>query len=260
MNTEIDICQVAVKSSTCSIDLNTNRSLVHHRTSIRLYIQPPALPFLKTLTMERLSRRFSRYFSLSRRSTHTPSTSRKICKSNISKPIVSDERDTHSLLASAHQHSHSHSHSHASSAYTISDQDLRSIEDEQLSRRWEVDIDDILAQYQDSHTPTTAVASPFCTTEIRMQESASSSSPQPSSVYSSPPASPPTISAKLERFKDTPPAAPSWEKVSFGRQTRLFGPDKFMDFSGGGMGRVDLKGGGEKGWRGGFGRRGYAVL
>jgi hypothetical protein len=175
------------------------------------------------------------------------------------------EEDTHLLIASPHQHSHSHS----SSVYTISDQELRDLEDEKLSRNktLEDDIDDILAQYQyipktTAHTTT----NPFCAGDIpniHVKDAATTSpSDYSSSNYSSPPSSPPTIHSKIKRFKDTPPPAPSWEKVSFGRQTRLFGPDNFMDFNGQGRERVGVKGGGSshKDWRGEFGRRGYALL
>ncbi|KAF2624905.1 hypothetical protein BU25DRAFT_413080 [Macroventuria anomochaeta] len=198
-----------------------------------------------------LSTRLSRYFSLSRRSqssTIHPTSAPKICKSKISKPIIPDEEDTHPLTASSHQYSHSHS----SSIHTISDADLRNMEDEKLSRRLKDDIDDILAQYQ--YTPTTTAhptANPFRDTEIRIEAAS------PASTYST---ASPIVSAKLERFQNTPPPAPSWEKVSFGRQTRLFGPEEFTDFGVEWRGRVDLEARSHKNWRGEFGKRGYAVL
>ena len=236
--------------------------------------------------MARLSRRFSRYFSLSRRSTEThssTSTSPRIDKTRISKPILS-ERETHSLLLSSQPASHTHTHS--SSQYTISDSDLRVLEEEKLSRRLEDAIDDILASYQgtsaspplpppkdrkptttqSSSAPTNPFADP-CSPRANAAAQNSSPTPSSSSVYSSPPPSPPTISAKLERFRDTPPPAPGWEKVSFGRQTRLFGPEGFVGFDGGGegMGKVRVvgmgvdMGRGRKDWRGEFGRRGHVV-
>lgn len=213
--------------------------------------------------MARLSRRFSRYFSLSHRSAQTPISTPRVCKSKISNPIVQEE-DTHSLIASSHQHSHSHS----SSAYTISDQELRDLEDEKLSRNknLEHEIDNILAQYEYVPKTTTHTATnPFCAGEIpimHIKAATTTSSNYSSSNYSSPPSSPPTIHSKIKRFRDTPPPAPSWEKVSFGRQTRLFGPDNFMDFNGQGREGVGVKGGGSshKDWRGEFGRRGYALL
>ncbi|KAJ4991887.1 hypothetical protein SVAN01_02737 [Stagonosporopsis vannaccii] len=238
--------------------------------------------------MARLSRRFSRYFSLSRRSTEVPpstptSTSPRIDKARISKPILS-ERETQTLLSSQPA---SHTHTHSASQYTISDADLRALEEEKLSRRLQDAIDDILASYQGTSTtpplpppkdnrdmvspPSTAPTNPFadpCSPRPIATATSSSPTPSSSSVYSSPPPSPPTINARLERFRDTPPPAPGWEKVSFGRQTRLFGPEGFVDFDGGGEGRgegrmmgigVDM-GRGRKDWRGEFGRRGYAML
>lgn len=223
--------------------------------------------------MARLSRRISRYFSLSRRSTQTPpatatlSTSPKIDKARISKPILS-ERETISLLSS---HAHVPAHMHSSSQYTITDSELRALEEEKLSRRLEDAIDDILASYQGTSTPplappkdyvgitrpATAPTNPFVDPRPRAHAAASSSpTPSSSSAYSSPPPSPPTISTKLQRFRDTPPPAPGWEKVDFGRQTRLFGPDGFVEFDGGGQGKVH----GRKDWKGEFGKRGYAVL
>lgn len=236
--------------------------------------------------MARLSRRFSRYFL--RRSAEVPSTtstSPRIDKTRISKPILS-ERETQSLICSSQPAQYTHTHS--SSQYTISDDELRALEEEKLSRRRLEDaIDDILASYQgtatsppppppppkdtpqQANTPTSPFADPSPRGTASAVDAANASpTPSSSSVYSSPPPTPPTISAKLERFRDTPPPAPGWEKVSFGRQTKLFGPEGFVDFDGGGEGRgkvrvvgmgVDMGRGG-KDWRGEFGRRGYAVL
>lgn len=216
--------------------------------------------------MARLGRRFSRYFSLSRRPRSSTSEP-KIHKSNISKPIVAGQEDTHYLMNSAHTHTHSHS----SSVYTISDEELRELEDQKLGRRREDDIDEIIAQYQ--YTPPTATADPFGAAQVPSVASvasgvvgstvpyAASASPAPSSTYSSPPSSPPTImKAKLERFRDTPPPAPGWGKVSFGRETRLFGPDQFSSIGSGGVLREEGRAGRRKDWRGEFGRRGYDVL
>lgn len=166
--------------------------------------------------MARLSTRFSRYFSLSSRRSRS-TTSPKLSKSKISKPIVAGEEDTHPLTTS----SHADTHSHSSSVYTISDEELRSMEERKLGRRIEDDIDSIIASYQ--HVPPTATADPFCDTRIHStiapplpSSNYSSpsppsvySSPTPSSTYSSPPSTPPTtMKAKLERFRDTPPPAP----------------------------------------------------
>lgn len=151
--------------------------------------------------------------------------------------------------------------------YTISDEELRELEDQKLGRRLEDDIDEIIAQYQ--YTPLTATADPFGHAKVPSVAGvmgptiscAASASPTPSSTYPSPPSSPPTImKAKLERFRDTPPPAPGWGKVSFGRETRLFGPDQFSSVGSGDVLREEGRAGRRKDWRGEFGRRGYAVL
>ncbi|KAF2997953.1 hypothetical protein E8E13_005948 [Curvularia kusanoi] len=259
--------------------------------------------------MARLSQRISRFIpsSISRRSSSSSSTSPpppapKICKSSISHPIPSDADDTHGLLCSPTLNHQFHTHGHSSSTYTISDAELRALEEEKLGlglgrpererRAWDVesDIDEILAQYASSPPPPITSSSSSCfpsppphhrnysrptnhfadladsissSTEIRVHLDPSSS--PSSSTYStpSPPDSPPTISAKLQRFRDTPPPAPGWEKVSFGRQTRLFGPEGFVDLGGGGgvVGRLGVRDWrGEFGGSGGRGRRGYGVL
>lgn len=236
--------------------------------------------------MARLSRRISRFLPLSRLSrSPSPSSSPtpKISKSSISHPIPSGPEETHNLLYSPTIPHNMHGHS--SSTYTISDAELRALEEEKLvgmgsgggfgrgSRgRVEDDIDEILAQYQyaspsppspptHSHShpraPKTSAgfhpSNPFADLEdgqILVQlDAGSSSSPacsSPSSNYSaSPPGSPPTtMKARLERFRDTPPPAPGWDcKMSFGRETRLFGPEGFVEF---GVGRGCV--GGRKGY------------
>ncbi|OSS48865.1 hypothetical protein B5807_06820 [Epicoccum nigrum] len=246
--------------------------------------------------MARLSRRISRFLPLSRRTSRetSPSTSPKISKASISHPIPSGPEDTHSLLCSPTIPHNMHGHS--SSTYTISDAELRALEEEKLAgmgsgmgfgggsrARVEDDIDEILAQYQSfspsPSSPTTHSraysrapkpsagfhpSNPFADLEdgqILVQlDAGSTSSPacsSPSSSYSSsPPSSPPTVKAKLERFRDTPPPAPGWDcKVSFGRETRLFGPEGFVDFGGGVRAARNHAGG----WREG-GRRGYGML
>ena len=243
--------------------------------------------------MARLSRRFSRYFSLSRTSrSRASNVEPKLHKSKISKPIM--QEDTRCLIT-ASTSLHQHTHSHSSSIYTISDRELKDIEDEKLGRAsgspqgigrddiWDVndEIDDILAQYQYSPTDftrrstsasnltttTTYDTSPFQNPEVGIGigiTNPTASSPAlstSSSMYSSHSTTQIRRSAP-QRFKDTPPPAPSWEKLSFGRQTRLFGPDGFVDFAGGtpvgvGGGR---KGPSHKDWRGEFGKRGFAVL
>ena len=243
--------------------------------------------------MVRLSRRISRFLPLSRRTSreNSPSTSPKISKASISHPIPSGPEDTHGLLYSPTIPHNMHGHS--SSTYTISDAELRALEEEKLAGmgsgmgssggrgRVEDDIDEILAQYQSfspsppsppthprayprapkSTQPRFHPSNPFADLEegqILVQlDAGSSSSPacsSPSSNYSaSPPGSPPTtVKAKLERFRDTPPPAPGWDcKMTFGRETRLFGPEGFVEF---GAGRSHVGG-----WREG-GRKGYGML
>lgn len=196
-----------------------------------------------------------------------------------------------------------HTHSHSSSVYTMSDEELHSLEQSKLGRRIEGDIDDIIASY--AHIPPTkpldpcADVQPHCDlmsvakfgaaasiTSAYPASRPSHSPPTPSSTYSEP--SPcttysksPSISMKatLERFRDTPPPAPGWDKVSFGRETGLFGPDAFSDFPGCDLSRSGVDGfhsyerfgneaegraGRRKDWRREFARRGagrgYAVL
>lgn len=193
--------------------------------------------------MARLSVRFSALFKQPRRSRSTiQSTS---LKNSISKPIIAGEDDTHTLLASP---SHAHTHSTSSSVYTISDAELRALEARQLGLRIADSIDDIIASY--ASTPCTTPLDPFedGNTHCGGSTSAYRASPSPSStysessVYSPPPPSPndpaerrdyatPTLKATLSRFKDTPPPAPAWDKVSFGRETGLFGPDALSDVS-----------------------------
>lgn len=229
--------------------------------------------------MARLSTRFSRFFKPSRRSRST-ATSPSL-KSMISKPIVSSEDDTNALLIPAHAHTYSNS----SSIHTLSDAELHSLEQAQLNRKISDDIDSIIASY--SHIPPTktldplADVQPHCNatraaTNARPDPSQAHYSPTSSSVYSSPsssfssPSSSPQIrmKAKLERFRDTPPPAPGWDKVSFGRQTGLFGPDAFSNLGHSGerstqrserfRDEVDeQRAGRRKDWRGEFARRGF---
>lgn len=228
--------------------------------------------------MARLNTRFSRFFKPSRRSRLT--TTSPSLKSMISKPIVLGEDDTRTSLMRAHAHTHTHSHS--SSVYTLSDAELQRLERAQLNRSISDDIDTIIACY--SHIPPTTPVDPFAdirphcnvASEASWTALASTSpdpiqshcSPTPSSVYSSPSSSPPTrMKAKLERFRDTPPPAPGWEKVSFGRETGLFGPDAFSNLGHSGeqstqrnqrfRDEVDEQmAGRRKDWRGEFARRG----
>ncbi|KAH6644750.1 hypothetical protein C7974DRAFT_408407 [Boeremia exigua] len=193
-------------------------------------------------TMARLTRRISRYFSLSRRNSQ-PAPLPKISKAQISHPILSPE-DSRSLFTSCHP-----AHAPSKSTHTISDAELRALEQEKLSRRLDAAIDDILAHYSTStprrapapphrpaHKQSTSVSAstpqPQPNVQAREQMPTASPTPSSSSVYSSPPPTP-ALSAKLEVFRDTPPPAPGWDKVCFGRRTRLFGPEgdgpKFLE-------------------------------
>lgn len=240
--------------------------------------------------MTRLSARFSALFKASRRSRSTLQTTS--LKGRISKPIVPAEDDIRVLLASS---CHAHTHSASSSSYTLSDAELRALEDQQLGRRIADEIDDIIASYET--TPCTTTLDPFAdetahcviSTSAQPASQREFSSPAPSStysessVYSSPTLSPnsdsPRLKATLARFRDTPPPAPAWDKVSFGRATAFFGPDSFSDFPCGGCATSDVgtapecarSGGGDEGrtggrrdWRREFARRdggkGYVVL
>lgn len=186
--------------------------------------------------MARLSVHFSALFKRPRRSRSTiQSTS---LKNSISKPIIAGEDDTHTLLASP---CHAHTHSTSSSVYTISDAELRALEARQLGLRIADSTDDIIASY--ASTPCTTRLDPFedgnphcgASTSAHPSPQRARSSPSPSSVYSPPTPSPssdsPRLKATLSRFRDTPPPAPAWDKVSFGRETGLFGPDALSDVS-----------------------------
>lgn len=220
--------------------------------------------------MPRLSRHFSRYFSLSRRSTHPSARPNpKINKSQISKPVILDDEDTTSLVGSPqhlpysqhtpqHEHEHRQATSPASSTYTTPSPEPaahREWEDRYCADGLEREIDELLDTYTDMYTnaPTPSHTHPYTPTYFHPPHSSATSPPLdvniPTHHVPFTPHSTTSIRAgPRQRFENTPPPAPSWEKVSFGRQTRLFGAD---------YGGVE---GGRKDWRGEFGRRGYAVL
>lgn len=229
--------------------------------------------------MARLSARFSRFFKPSRRS-RSPTSSPSL-KSMISKPILPGEDDSHTLLAPAH----AHTHSHTSSLHTLSDAELQRLEHAQLTRAIADDIDSIIASYAHlaptSSRDTFADTQPYydaasAATSAAPESSRAHCSPAPSSVYSSPASSPASspgsspparVRARLERFRDTPPPAPGWDRVSFGRETGLFGPDVFADLADSGARSAprserfrdeadEQRAGRRKDWRGEFARRG----
>jgi hypothetical protein len=242
-------CTLVVREENwmCAINIrpNSDRTLNMHHNGLSFLIlilstnsyNACSIPQVLHSTMPRLSRRFSRYFSLRSRSsgTTTPTTSR-ITKNLISKPIIANtEEDLQSLTAARTPPTPGSTYSPQSSP-DLGAHEHRNWDNEDRYSEIDIDIDDILAQYgykEPIRDDTTEI-------NVAMQIEAA---PATTAVHS-----PTTIKrSRIEVFNHTPPPAPSWDKVSFGRQTRLFGPGEAAR-----QGRKD--------WRGEFGKRGYAVL
>lgn len=181
--------------------------------------------------MARPSTRWTRYFSR-RAATSTP----KISKAAISRPIVAEDENTH-LLTFVPSHSYSSSTSTCTSTSTstspsthpytspspsppqphLSNAALHALETHHLTHRLSHDIDDILAVYTDMatdmgtaitfDTPTSIDVAPD--PPMTIDVGSGRAAPTDAVMFTRP---------KLQRFKDTPPPPPSYDKLAFGKE------------------------------------------